>query len=121
MADWKEFRDRAKQLKPDEAIKPTSYWVGILKHEKEPSQALAENDFVWAKCHGRITFQTLKAEYEKLHFVGETVILKDGFAEISDKTTVAEADLYSDRHIIVRASKAASVFKHEEVEAQPLD
>ena len=48
----REFHDRAKSLKPDQAIKPTRYWVGILYHDKKASEVSHEAEFLWIKAHG---------------------------------------------------------------------
>ena len=48
----RDFHDRAKSLKPDQALKPTRYWVGILYHDKKVSEVSQEADFLWIKAHG---------------------------------------------------------------------
>ena len=48
----RDFHDLAKSLKPDQVIKPTRYWVGILYHDKKTSEVSQEADFLWIKAHG---------------------------------------------------------------------
>ena len=55
----REFHDRAKSLKPDQVIKPTRYWVGILYHDKKVSEVSQEADFLWIKAHGVCSSQPL--------------------------------------------------------------
>lgn len=45
------FHDKAKGLRPDQLSKPTTFWVGVLNDSKKPEDAVAENDFLWLKCH----------------------------------------------------------------------
>ena len=48
----RELHERAKAVKPDQTLKPTRFWVGILYHDKKVTDAFEEADFLWIKAHG---------------------------------------------------------------------
>ena len=45
------FHEKIARLKPiDQDTKPNTFWVGILKHNRNPSDDLVQTDCLWAKC-----------------------------------------------------------------------
>ena len=45
------FHEKIARLKPtDQDTKPNTFWVGILKLDREPGHELVQADCLWAKC-----------------------------------------------------------------------
>ena len=85
----REFHERAKSLKPDQVIKPTRYWVGILYHDKKTSDVSQEADFLWIKAHGVCSFHS----YSKALYRRETLSLFHHASLISQTLLVEKKDI----------------------------
>lgn len=51
MTDWDDFHRRAHAVTPKNELKPKRCWIGVLSHEKTPTEQLREADFVWMIGH----------------------------------------------------------------------
>lgn len=52
-ADWpcSAFHQKIASLRPgDLETRPDTFWVGVLKHNKKPTDDLLQTDCLWAKC-----------------------------------------------------------------------
>jgi hypothetical protein len=51
MTDWDNFEARARSVLPAQELKPKRCWIGVLSHDKAPSDALEETSFDWMIGH----------------------------------------------------------------------
>jgi hypothetical protein len=55
--DWNKLQEEARALLPSRELEPSSCWVGVLHHDKDLSECLTQNDFLWMIGRG-VSFQS---------------------------------------------------------------
>jgi hypothetical protein len=50
--DWKAFERLLRDAIPKQELKPRRCWIGVLSHEKAPTEELEEADLIWTIGHG---------------------------------------------------------------------
>ncbi|KAH0550909.1 hypothetical protein GP486_007727 [Trichoglossum hirsutum] len=96
------LHQKASALKPKEDCKPSTYWIGILHHDKTHESFEKETDFLWVKCHKKITTETIRQTYLS-RFPGTAIMLMDGAGVVHGSMTMGSLNRYGDNIVILRA------------------
>ncbi|KAI9789949.1 MAG: hypothetical protein M1835_001330 [Candelina submexicana] len=121
MTDFRAFHDKVKEVRPNQPAKPSTYWVAVLHHTKKPALAVREDDFLWVKCHHKITVQTIKAQYHNRDPLVGPIILKLGNDTVNDTDQMSTLNRFGDNIIVFHALQPdAAQGPPEFVTRQPL-
>ncbi|KAI9753132.1 MAG: Protein kinase C signaling pathway involved MAPKK protein [Chaenotheca gracillima] len=102
------LHDEAVPLRPETPLKLNSYWVAVLPGSKIEKTRKTESDFLWIKCHSRVTLQKIHDQYaayrQRNSLPGAFTLICSG--KISPSyTTVQELDLFGDKVIAFAATE----------------
>lgn len=65
---YQDLHAKALPYVPEGTVKETTTWIAILLHSITSFKEInGRNDFLWLKCHSRITLRTIKHEYFTRH------------------------------------------------------
>lgn len=118
MASSRFLHDLAIKCKPSAPTKASTIWIAVLRVDKVPSEDSTEEDFLWIKCHSRITTQTIYDQYQQKCPPGEAWVLKHESKLADLSTTMGDLDTYKDKVIVFEAVKASDTSRL--VTRQPL-
>ncbi|KAI8943413.1 hypothetical protein NX059_001425 [Plenodomus lindquistii] len=108
MADWDDFQRKARAVIPAQELKPKRCWIGVLSHEKKPTDTLSEVDFVWMLGHSKITTQKIHETYKKTFNV-EGLELKHKGAVVGLSDIVRSFQTPGDSLVLFLASRPETV------------
>lgn len=93
-------------VKPNQIVKPSTYWVAVLNSDLKPAKTHKEEDFLWIKCHGGITVSVICAQYSGKHPQEGRVSLVHDSKIASDDTPIRQLAENDDRLVTFEAVKA---------------
>ncbi|KAL8724724.1 MAG: hypothetical protein Q9166_007785 [cf. Caloplaca sp. 2 TL-2023] len=94
---------KASAVVPDLKTKPSTILVAILHTDKDPNGIIRQEDFLWVKCHARISLTTIHAQYENKREGNSPWELKHDGKPVDLHLTVGdikEVDNF-DNHVVV--------------------
>lgn len=100
------FHYAALAVKPNQIVKPSTYWVAVLKSDLRAANKHKEEDFLWIKCHGGITVSVICAQYTGKHPQEGRISLKHESKIPSDDTPIRQLEEHDDRMVAFEAVKA---------------
>lgn len=110
----------AAPYKPDGTIKETTTWIAIMLHSITSLKQIKDrNDFLWLKCHSKITLKTLKHEYFTRHPLEEFELKFDRKFPPEDMQVgyLAKQNPVKDSEVVVlRAFEESHIEDEEEIE-----
>ncbi|KAH9867685.1 hypothetical protein IAQ61_008279 [Plenodomus lingam] len=104
MEDWADFQQRARAVLPAQELKPKRCWIGVLSHEKKPTDRLRETDFLWMVGHSKITTQKIYETYQK-HFNVDGLELKHKGVSVQPGDVVKSFQTAGDNLVLFLASR----------------
>ncbi|MCJ1479498.1 hypothetical protein MMC13_008184 [Lambiella insularis] len=91
------FHEKTKSAKPNQPCKPTTYWAGVLDAGLRPEGPKTESDYLWVKCHQKVTADLIAEQYKARHPDQDVVLWHNG--KIVTDHLMKTLDIYND-HII---------------------
>ncbi|MCJ1384792.1 hypothetical protein MMC17_007910 [Xylographa soralifera] len=101
------FHEKTKAAKPNQPCKPTTYWAGVLMCDKNPAGPKTEEDYLWVKCHQRVTADLILQQY-KIRNLTEDVVLRNN-GRIVGNEPMKLLDVYEDHVIAFEAVKKSDI------------
>ena len=117
------LREHFLKLRPDQPIKPSNFWVAVLKAGLKLSSSNAEEDFLWIKCPGKTKVGIIRDQYQLKNPSDGKVELKIG-TPLADDEIIRALDQFKDQLIVfeaVKASDSSSHTSHSRSPLRPLD
>ena len=99
------FHNCVLAVRPRQQVKPTTYWVAVLKSHIQPSIDHKEEDFLWIKCHGNITVKIIYDQYTSKYPGDGKINMKYGNQLPRDTCLMRELDDFGDHLIAFEAVK----------------
>ena len=106
MDNARSFHQRVFALRPTLTIKPTTFWVAVLRAAVKVSSNVTEDDFLWIKCHGEIKASVIRAQYEQKNPSDGKIMLKLGTL-LSGDETMRSLDHFKDQLVVLEVVKAS--------------
>lgn len=103
------FHTTVLAVKPTQHVKPSTYWVAVLKSDIKPSDKVKEEDFLWIKCNGSITAKVICSQYCNKFPQEGKISLKYGQKIPSDDTSMRQLDEQGDRLVALEAVKISDL------------
>ncbi|MCJ1248606.1 hypothetical protein MMC30_005824 [Trapelia coarctata] len=98
------FHEKTKAAKPQMPCNPTTYWAAVLLSEKKPEGPTVEEDYLWIKCHQKITVDIVREQYSKRNG-GEDIFLRHNGSMPEGCIPMKDLDTYDDHVIAFEAIK----------------
>lgn len=114
------FYDRVLAVRPKQDVKPSTFWVAVLKSDIKPSDNFKELDFLWIKCHGGITAKVICAQYSNKYPQEGKITLKYGPKVLPDGSTMRQLDERGERMVPLEAIKISDLPSRMIAERLPL-
>ncbi|KAL2048436.1 hypothetical protein N7G274_000348 [Stereocaulon virgatum] len=107
MTGSRSLHDSAVRLIPKhQGQKPATYWVAVLKLHTVLSGDYVESDFLWVRCRGKTTTETIRIQYEKNCLPDKSWVLEYESKVVSLEATIADLNKHGDQVVVFRAAKS---------------
>ena len=116
MADPRMFHDKTKACKPKVYVKPSTYWVAVLRSVKASDEALATEDYLWIKANAKISAQKIWEQYRLKYPGADDVVLKYATQVLDLSSSMKDLDDFGDQLIAI---EAVQVDSHPSCRRQP--
>lgn len=103
MADPRVFHDKTKACKPKVYVKPSTYWVAVLRSVKASDEALATEDYLWIKANAKISAQKIWEQYRLKYPGADDVVLKYATRVLDISSSMKDLDDFGDQLIAIEA------------------
>ncbi|MCJ1284330.1 hypothetical protein MMC26_003661 [Xylographa opegraphella] len=101
------FHAKTKSAKPDQPGKATTYWAGVLMCDKNTAGPKTEEDYLWVKCHHRVTADKILQQYKARNPTEDVVLRSNG--RIVGNETMKMLDVHGDQVIAFEGIKRSDV------------
>lgn len=98
-------------LRPKQDIKPSTFWVAVLKAGVELSRETTEEDFLWLKCPGSTKIRTIREQYEKKYPTIRAIKLNIQ-TTIDDHVLIRELNHSNDQLVVLEVIEATGPSPH---------
>ncbi|KAL8789297.1 MAG: hypothetical protein Q9213_001220 [Squamulea squamosa] len=103
MATHGSLHAKASAVLPKLSMKPTTIVVAILQADKDANGRLREEDFLWIKCHAKVSLRTIYQQYENKRQSETPWVLKYGNEPVSLELTVGDVNKFGNNIVAFEA------------------
>ncbi|KAI4191591.1 MAG: hypothetical protein LQ348_003488 [Seirophora lacunosa] len=101
------LHDKASSLVPDLGAKPSTIVVAVLNASKDPNGSLQQDDFLWVKCHAKISLRKISEQYQLKRDSKTPWALKHDGQLINLDLTVGELNKLANNLVVLQVDDAS--------------
>ncbi|KAL8769219.1 MAG: hypothetical protein Q9209_004720 [Squamulea sp. 1 TL-2023] len=94
---------KASAVLPKLSTKPTTIVVAILQADKDANGHLREEDFLWIKCHAKVSLKTIYQQYENKRESETSWVMKYDGKPVSLEMTVGDVNKFDNNVVAFEA------------------